>query len=380
MGSSLVRTASPILALTGLLCSGALGQDWPGRDDRSIFSGLAEPSFVVRPHERRLEVRYSRRPPFTVDVPIDYPADYVDFAKPGLPREPERLLLAGRDAEGRGVLVWIRVEGREPAQWSVLDSFHQPASDFVGVAYSAQTQRLYLLELRSQTIYRASFSPSAEKLPTKWSALAHSSQFGDPGDLGLRALSLSRDGAEPQLWVYYVNSEMLSKVRRDTPIVIDGQHGVTFDVHADGGRRAAIGTRELRLGMQAVPLVGSPGLNAELVRLDGAQGIQVIGRAPLDDVQRRRIARRDPAPVRRGVWGAQPAQQAPLFPLPHSREALGRGSGAPRWPRHPAPALDGDGGLRGSGVLPRALLSRARGRVAARGVAARSSSHLDRRR
>ncbi|MBL8899701.1 MAG: hypothetical protein JNM84_18865 [Planctomycetes bacterium] len=218
-----------------------------------------------------------------MDVPIDFPADYVDFAKPGLPREPERLLLAGRDAEGRGVLVWIRVEGREPAQWSVLDTFHQPASDFVGVAYAAQTQRLYVLELRSQTIYRASFSPSAEKLPTKWSALAHSSQFGDPGDLGLRALSLSRDGAEPQLWVYNVNSEMLNPVRRDTPIVIDGQHGVSFDVHSDGGRRAAIGTRELRLGMQAVPLVGSPALNAELVRLDGAQGIQVIGRAQLDD-------------------------------------------------------------------------------------------------
>lgn len=289
-------------------CLVALAQEEaPGqfedRDSRRIIAGLHEPSFWMHPHQNVLTVDYSKKPAFTLPVTIDYPADWYAFPSATRSLDIDRLVLAGRDSAGRGVLAWIRVDGSLPTQWTVLDTYTQPGSDFIGVTYSPKEQRLYVLDLDSQAIHYAAFSAASPLLPTSWSLLAHSSQFGSAEDLELRALGIDDRGEHPRISVYYVNKEL-----RDAPVVVDTPVGPTFDVHRGELNRAAIATRQLVLGAPSVPLVGRPSTMADLLRMDAPSGPSVIGSVQLDATGRGVVPVTSAQLVFGGVYGARSAQ------------------------------------------------------------------------
>lgn len=253
------------------------GQERLRRDDRRVVAGLLPVDFALRPEENRLKVRYPKQTPFELPLALEYPADH-EVARSATRRlDIDDLWIVGRDVHERGVLAWIRVGGPKAEQWTLRDLHTREESDFIGVTFAPRAERLYVLDLRSRTILRAPFSPSAPALPKEWVPLAHASQFGDPEDLEGRGLALAEDGEEPQLSVYYVPSGL-----RDAPQVIDGREGPRFYVWPGEGHGVGIATRELRLDADRVALHGPPSAEVEFLRLDGPKGIEVLGRATLD--------------------------------------------------------------------------------------------------
>lgn len=318
-----VLSRSLLVALFAALCSESSSAQYASRDSRRIVAVLREPSFSMRPNTNLLKVGYDKQAAFHVAVPIDYPADFHPIPSETRPQDLDRLLLVGRDTAGNGVMAWLQILGDQPTQWSVLDVLTQPGSDFIGVTYANEAQKLYMLELSSQSIFWAPFSLSSPTLPTAWTFLAHSSQFGGVADLPFRGLDIQDEGDDPRLNVYYVNRDL-----RETPVVVDTPIGPAFDMIPGDDQRVSIATRELLYGASSVPLVGPPSSHADLLRMDDPGGVSIVGSVQLDASGSGSVSVSTSPLVFGAVYGARnqlhPAPSAP-FVTPEKRWGSAQG-------------------------------------------------------
>jgi len=219
-----------------------------------------------------------------VTVQIKYPGKAMMF---GDTTTTTTAVLVGQGFGGKGVL-HILTEDTAGA-WSLHGTYTTPhAADFVGVAYSATTQRLYLLDGVNKKVLWASYVAGATP-PTTWTTLATESQapiLGSVSD-GQMWLNSAQDGAEPTLYIRSASPmEMGAGAFSDTYTIKHTVSGpVVGLIPGEEGRAAYMDNSSLaglKAGATSLSVTGPVGALVEVLTLDDYYNPVPIGSAPID--------------------------------------------------------------------------------------------------
>jgi len=219
----------------------------------------------------------------TFPVEIKYPGDVI-----GLPVSDDlAAAMVGQDFGGSGVLHIITRDSN--GFFSVHGTYTTPGTgDFVGVAYSSATSRLYLLDGLNKRIVWANYTVG-DLPPTTWTVLASQAQVPILGSIsnGQMWLDKGQDGPEPTLYMRTVSPAQPGGWLEDLHKVKHSSSGPVATVRlGELGRVAYFAEREfhgLNAGDTTVHADSGPaGAIFELLNVDDPANPVVLGSATSD--------------------------------------------------------------------------------------------------
>ncbi len=215
-----------------------------------------------------------------VAVQIKYPGAVMRFGN------TSTIALVGQGFGGKGIL---HIFTRDTAgAWSLHGTYTTTnAADFVGVGYSAATQRLYLLDGVNKKVLWASYVVGATP-PTAWTTLATESQapiLGSVSD-GQMWLASGQDGAEPTLYIRSASPEEMGGGWTDMYTIKHAVSGPVLGLIPGERNRAAYmddsSLAGLKAGAPSLAVTGPVGALVEVLNLDDYYSPVSIGSAPTD--------------------------------------------------------------------------------------------------
>jgi len=213
----------------------------------------------------------------TVPVQVKYPGAGIVFPNSA------SIAIVGQDFAGNGIL---QILVRDSAgAWSVHGTYTSAGSDFVGVAYSAATSRLYLLDGTKKQLVWSGYSVGDEP-PTTWTVLANDTQAPVLASVSDGQMWLDGDGAEPTLYLRTESPMNLASWDTDLHTIKHTATGPVVGVLPGERHRAAFLTDDaltgLKSGATQLSVTGPPGAVAEALNVDDLLNPVVLGSATID--------------------------------------------------------------------------------------------------
>ena len=224
----------------------------------------------------------------TTTVDVDIPSLAVENSIPVQAKWPggvyefsdkATIAFVGRSVANRGYVGILKASGAGTA-WALASSWTTPyPADFIGVAYSAATSRLYVWDATKKEVLWASYTVGNSP-PTSWTTLVGAAQVPILGSADNGELGFEEDGPSPRLYVRAYPPDSVVSFEADRYEIVHNPSGPTVKLIQGELFRAAYLTDEfhgLPAGATAVAVTGPAGAHVDVVNLDTFANPIVIG-------------------------------------------------------------------------------------------------------